>query len=191
MHSRRKNKTGGRHKKNKMRSKTRKLKRTKYSRRTKRSRRSRHSRMRGGNAMNPFIGAPYNAAAPHPTGNHLKFNTQVENWPEQSNVILNDRGMQGLVRAGGGRRSRGKKQRGGSVSNFISTMLPDEAVNIGRSIPAAFTRAYNNFSGLTSLPSSYVYPTQQPQTMDVITPKISPPDILGMYNRANTQVARL
>jgi len=186
MHSRRKNKTGGRNKKNKMRSKTRKLKRTKRTRRTKRTKRSRRSRMRGGNTMSPFIGAPYNAAAPHPTGNYLKFNSEVENLPEQSNVILNDRGMQGPVRAGGGR-----KQRGGGMSNFISTILPDEAVNIGRSIPAAFTRAYNNFSGVSHLPSSYVYPTQQPPTIDILSPKMSPPDILGMYNTANTQVARI
>ena len=210
MHSRRKSKTGGRHKKNKTRSKTRKIRRSrrsskrsghKRSSRRSSSRRSSSRRMRGGNAMWPLIGAPYNAAAAYPAGNYLEYNPKVEAWPEQSGAILDDRGMIGLVRAGGGRtrkgtgtgarRGKGKKQRGGGLNNFISAILPEEAVNIGRSVPAAFSRAYDNFSGSLSPPSSFVYPTQQPTVNDVTLPKISPPDILNMYNTANTQVARM
>jgi hypothetical protein len=39
--------------------------------------------------------------------------------------------------------------------------LPDEIVNIGRSIPAALGRMTDQYNGVLSHPSDYVYPTQQ------------------------------
>jgi hypothetical protein len=63
----------------------------------------------------------------------------------------------GHKRSGTSKRS-GYKQGGGG---FFSNLLPDEIVNIGRSIPAALGRMTDQYNGVLSHPSDYVYPTQQ------------------------------
>jgi len=173
------------------------------SKRTKRSTKRKHiKKIRGGNA--PFIGSRYNAADAAPNGNYLAYNPKVVPLPEQSNAILNDRQLMGVVRAGGGgykrsgykrKRSgrKSKKMRGGSLSlgAFATSILPDDVVNLGRAIPAGLGNMYNNYTGLSPLPSSYVYPTQQPVIPTVTQPTMSPPDILGIYNTANNQVSNM
>jgi hypothetical protein len=177
------------------------------SKRTKRSTKRKHiKKIRGGNAS-PFIGTRYNAADAAPNGNYLAYNPIVVPLPEQSNVILNDRQMLGLVRAGGGKRSgskhrrskrsgskrKSKKMRGGSLSvgAFATSILPDDVVNLGRSIPAGLGNMYNSYTGLSPVPSSFVYPTQQPVIPNVSQPTMSPPDIMGIYNTANNQVSKM
>ena len=167
--------------------------------------------MRGGSGMRPFVGAPYNAAAAHPQGNYVSYNTDVKAAPDQSNALLADRAMMGMVRAGGGRgrrsghkRSRGKRSRGkrsghkrmrgGGLSHFMSSIIPEEALNVGRSVPSALGHAYDKFTGVLSTPSSMVYPTQQPlvdaQGSEIL--KMPPPtNIMKLYENVNNTVAAM
>ncbi len=98
----------------------------------------------------------------------------------------------GSKRSGSMRRRKGNKrtakQRGGGLSSYISTILPEDVVNAGRSVPAAFGHLADRFSGLVSSPSSFVYPTQQPLVAQVQpTNAITPPDIKAIYaSAANT-----
>ena len=81
------------------------------------------------------------------------------------------------------------KQRGGGVSSFISGILPDEIVNIGRSVPAAFGHMSDKFNGVISLPSSHVYPTQQQHVIELDRNQvISPVNIKEIYDAANAEV---
>ena len=173
-------------------------------------RRTRHTkrrtrRMRGGSGMRPFIGAPYNAAAAHPQGNYYRYNTDVKAAPDQSNALL----------AGGGRRrgkrSRGKRSghkrsghkrrgmrsgsmRGGGLSQFMSSIIPEEALNVGRSVPSAIGHAYDKFTGVLSTPSSMVYPTQQPlvYAQDEGISRMPPPtNIMKLYENVNNTVAAM
>jgi hypothetical protein len=203
MHGRRKT----RHvKRSTKRSRSKRSRSKRSTKRTKRSTKRKHiKKIRGGNA--PFIGSRYNAADAAPNGNYLAYNPKVVPLPEQSNAILNDRQLMGVVRAGGGGRKRSgykrsgykrsgrksKKMRGGSLSlgAFATSILPDDVVNLGRAIPAGLGNMYNNYTGLSPLPSSYVYPTQQPVIPTVTQPTMSPPDILGIYNTANNQVSNM
>lgn len=166
-------------------------KRTKRTRRSKRSgtKRVRFTRKMRGGAMMPLIGAPYNSASPHPSGNYYAYNNRVEAWPEQSNAILENR--QGCV-GGGGRKRKGKKQRGGGFSTFINTLLPEEVVTLGRVPIAAAGHAYDRFTGVLSSPSSMVYPTEQPLVPTTKTDTMMrPPDILKMYNTNNNFVSKI
>jgi hypothetical protein len=150
--------------------------------------------MRGGSYGLPSVfGSPYNAAELLPKGNYYPYNPNVEQWPEQSNGIF--RGGRGTG-AGRRRTKKGKhlskKQKGGGITEFVTTLLPEEVVNIGRSFPAGLGHMYDKFNGALSLPSSMVYPTQQPyvtQTAASANRSMSPPDILNMYNTSNGQVA--
>jgi hypothetical protein len=83
--------------------------------------------------------------------------------------------------------------RGGSLSvgAFATSILPDDVVNLGRSIPAGLGNMYNSYTGLSPVPSSFVYPTQQPVIPNVSQPTMSPPDIMGIYNTANNQVSKM
>ena len=145
--------------------------------------------MRGGNTMSPFIGAPYNASDLHPSGNHLAYNTKVEAWPQQSNAILEN---QSMVRAGCGRKGKGKKQRGGGFASFVNTIVPDDLLTLSRTLPAAAEHAYDRFTGVISSPSSLVYPTEQPLVPPFIKEAgIRPPDILNMYNQNNQLVSKI
>ena len=137
-------------------------------------------KMRGGSScgMRPLIGSPYNAADVSPSGNYLPYNPKVEAWPEQSNAIFN---MQG------GKNK--KRQKGGG---FLSTLLPDELINVGRSIPSSIGQMYDRFNGAESTASSYVYPTNQQYakfaTVQNMLPKT---DLLKMYNNNNNIVSRI
>ena len=90
--------------------------------------------------------------------------------------------------------SRSRRMRGGGLGTFVAALVPQEALNIGRSVPAAFGHAYDKFSGVLSSPSSLVYPTQQPLAVGAdMGPSrmMPPPDIMGMYKNANNTVAAL
>ena len=90
--------------------------------------------------------------------------------------------------------SRSRRMRGGGLGTFVAALVPQEALNIGRSVPAAFGHAYDKFTGVLSTPSSLVYPTQQPLAIgsDVGQARMMPPpDIMGMYRNANNTVAAL
>ena len=176
-------------------------KRTRFAKRTKRHTK-RHTkrtkkyarRMRGGNGMRPFVGAPYNAGDAHPQGNYYAYNENVKAAPDQSNALLEDRSMMGLVRAGGGRGKRSGSMRGGGLSHFMSSILPEEAINVGRSVPSAIGHAYDKFTGVLSTPSSMVYPTQQPLVgaQDEGISRMPPPtNIMKLYETANNTVAAM
>jgi hypothetical protein len=57
------------------------------------------------------------------------------------------------------KRSSSKYKQGGG--GFLSRLLPDEIINIGRSVPAALGRMTDQYKGVLSQPSDFVYPTQQ------------------------------
>ena len=167
--------------------------------------------MRGGGcnavaqtAIPSAFGVPYNAADLHPKGNMYAYNSNVEQWPDQSNSILNGP----MFNMNGGRKRKyskgkkskrkskkymktyGKKQRGGGLSEFVTALLPQEIVTIGRSIPAGFGHMYDRFNGATPSASSMVYPTNQPLVPKVAIENITPPaDIVGIYNQKNNFVS--
>ena len=126
------------------------------------------------------MGAPYNAGvAGLPTGNHLPINHNVIDPPFPSNSQFGGKG-----------KGKGKKgQSGGGVSSFISGILPDELVNIGRSVPAAVGHIADKFNGEISTPSSHVFPTQQPHVTDIDRNTIiSPVNMKQIYDAANAEV---
>ena len=185
-------------------------KRTKRrTRHTKRRTKKYARRMRGGSGMRPFIGAPYNAAAAHPQGNYYTYNTGVKAAPDQSNALLGGGGRHkrsGHKRSGhkrsGHKRSRGKRSRGkrsgsmrgGGLSQFMSSIIPEEALNVGRSVPSAIGHAYDKFTGVLSTPSSMVYPTQQPLVgaQDEGISRMPPPtNIMKLYENVNNTVAAM
>lgn len=167
-------------------------KRHKRNKRTKSHKRTRHYRtrkMRGGNGgglmPSVFVGAPYNAENLHPSGNHYRYNSNVEQWPSQSNAML-----------GGGRRrgSRMKKnkQKGGGITEFVTALLPQEVVNISRSIPSGIGHVYDKFVGAPSMASSLVYPTQQPLVASTTrSGDLMPSDLSKYYNSNNHQIPGL
>jgi hypothetical protein len=86
-------------------------------------------------------------------------------------------------------RQRTARQRGGGLSNYFSTILPEDVLNAGRAVPAAFGHLADRFNGLISSPSSMVYPTQQPLVASVQTTNaITPPDIKAIYTSAANTV---
>jgi len=143
--------------------------------------------MRGGYAV-PLIGAPYNAASLNPQGNYYPYNPNVEQWPSQSNAML----------GGGKKRMRsssmrsGKRMKGGGITDFVTSLFPQEIVNITRSVPAGLGHMYDKFNGSASSASSMVYPTQQPHVIS--TPMgnmIRPADINKYYADSNNLVSGL
>jgi hypothetical protein len=180
--------------------KTRRVRRNK--RRSTKRRMHRTKKMRGGggcNAMPPAgataFGAPYNATDMVPKGNYYSYNSNVEQWPAQSNAILNGP----MFKMHGGRRRKGrkgkktrygKKQRGGGITEFVTALLPQEVVSIGRALPASLGHMYDKFNGATPSASSMVYPTDQPLVKQIYADAgTAPTDISRIYNQKNLLVS--
>ena len=174
-----------------MRSKS-KSKRTKRMRSKRKTMRRTRRIMRGGDyhaAPTPTPGGAYFAGspAPFPSGTHYRLSPVGV-----PSGALDPPVPEGHI--GGGGRRRGKGMRGGGLSSFISTILPDEIVNIGRSVPAAVGHMADKFNGVISSGSSQVYPTQQP---NIYQPPSSgaiasrPIDIMGAFNRANASAGSI
>jgi hypothetical protein len=142
-------------------------------------------RMRGGTSH--LMGATYNAGGSQPQGINYAYNTKVEARPEQSNMILTQN-------MNGGKKRGRKMLRGGGFNEFIDTILPQDVVNLGRSLPAAAGHMYDRFNGALSSASSMVYPTEQPLAA-LAAPDASrmmkPPDMLKMYNTNNNLVSKI
>ena len=176
------------------RTKTRRTKTRRSKTRRSKTRRSKTRNMRGGGgAPFPYVGAPYNAGSgTQPSGNYYAYNNQVHPWPESSNPSME--GSQQML-GGGKKRNRKQKkftQKGGNIGNFASALIPDDVLNIGRSIPAGIGHMYDKFVGVASTPSSMVYPTEQPLVPDVTVERMMrPPDIVSMYNANNNAVSQL
>ena len=78
------------------------------------------------------------------------------------------------------------------IKSYLSAVLPDDLVNAGRSVPAAFGHFADKFNGVISSPSSMVYPTQQPLVAQVTgSNALTPPDIKAMYSSAVGSVAAM
>ena len=149
------------------------------------------------------LGQSYNAANTNmPSGNHYAYNTNVKAAPIPSNHIAQIGGRKHKCKCKGKCKCKNKNkrfvQRGGGISSFISNILPEELVNIGRSVPAAFGHLADKFNGELSHPSSRVYPTQQPHVDDssdrgsLINPNtMSMSDIRNIYNEENNRVSGL
>jgi hypothetical protein len=134
-----------------------------------------------GNGINQ-LGAAYDATVKgFPTGNHLPYNMNVLRVPEQSNPQI------------GGKNRKHKKQRGGGVlSNFMSTMIPLEPLNVLRSGPAALGHTWDKFNGTISSQSTMVHPTEQNLVEPVNKLSISTPvNINSIYDAANASVLKL
>ena len=200
--------------KNKSR-RTRKTRHTKKHRGHKRSRhqRSRHQRsrhsghkrhhihseymMHGGHAPAFLVGSPYNAGDLNPKGNYLPLSNNgvpsgLPNPPMPSNPQFGGKkgGCMDWFKKKSKRKGRkgrkGMRQRGGGLSDFMTAIVPDDLMNIGRSIPAAAGNFMDKFNGLRPLGTSQVYPTQQPliQQGQQAATTVRPPDITGAYSRA-------
>jgi hypothetical protein len=158
--------------------------------------------MRGGNSstlmpalIDPLQGPAYDAGstAPFPVGNHYAPSPDgVPSGPLDPAIRA------GPVYIGGKNKNNknnknNKRMRGGAMfSDFITALVPDELINIGRSIPASFGHLSDKFQGVNSSPSSQVYPTQQPLVQAVKpTTSMGMPDIIGSYNSANSAVASI
>ena len=133
------------------------------------------------------LGNPYNAAVNGtPSGNHHPYNPYVKDPPIQSNP------QQGLPK---GSQQGGKKHKQ-SGGGFLTKLMPEELVNVGRSVPAAFGNLADKFKGDIPHPSSKVYPTEQPHVYssedrgNLINPDtISIDDITNIYNNANNEIS--
>jgi hypothetical protein len=200
--------------------------RKRSSTKKKRSRRTRkyRKRMSGGmasyaeayipDAANGFenglrsLGNSYNAGdAGLPSGNHYAYNSNVKAAPIPSNHIAQIGGRKHKCKCKGKckckNKSKGKhmrhylkKQNGGNVGSFITKLLPEEIVNVGRSVPAAFGHLSDKFNGELSHPSSMVYPTEQPHVYSnddrgslIQSNTMSITDIKSAYDVANGEVA--
>ena len=105
-------------------------------------------------------------------------------------MAFNKKGKKGKKSKKYGKTKYGKRQRGGGISEFITTLLPQEIVTIGRSLPAGVGHMYDRFNGATPSASSMVYPTSQPLVPKVAVESITPPaDIVGIYNSKNNMVS--
>lgn len=130
------------------------------------------------------LGNPYNAAVNGtPSGNHHPYNPYVKDPPIQSNT----------QKGGKKHNYKKKKQCGGG---FLTKLMPEELVNVGRSVPAAFGNLADKFKGDIPHPSSKVYPTEQPHVYSsedrgsLINPDtISIDDIKDIYNNANNEIS--
>jgi hypothetical protein len=126
-------------------------------------------------------------------------------WPTQAaggknrrmrmqSMLNMNRSMSRSGRSMGMSRSMGRSRsmHGGGVSSFVSSILPDEIVNIGRSIPASLGHMVDKFNGTISMPSSLVYPTQQPHVYQgsgsTAAPQMPPIDIMKAFTTANSSV---
>jgi hypothetical protein len=170
--------------------------------------------MHGGSNMSslspsPFQGQAYNAGHLKPAGNYLPLSPEGvpsgSPIPQQSNPQFGQGGgrlhsfsmrkhqhskhqhsKHGRGKYGRGKRTNKYRQGGGGLSQFMSAIVPEDILNIGRSIPAAANNFMDKFNGLTPEASSQVYPTQQPlvqQTQQANT-SITPPNIPNLL-RAN------
>ena len=156
------------------------------------------------------IGLPYNAADLVPKGTHYAYNPNVEQWPDQSNALFNmNGGKRTRYRKGKktqyykkgkktqyGKTQYGKRQRGGSfsetVSNMFTNLLPEEVVNITRSLPAGVSHMYDRYNGAIPSASSMVYPTEQPLVKAIYAnPGSAPSDISSIYNAKNALVSAI
>jgi len=185
--------------------KTRRIRRNK--RRSTKRRTHRQKKMRGGSShmsrpmgVPSAIGSPYNAGDLNSNGNYYAYNPNVQQWAEPSN------NMQYNNMAGGRRTKKGKKskkrqyrmrkQRGGdfaeTVSNMFTTLVPQELVNIARSLPAGLGHMYDKYDGSISSGSSMVYPTDQPNVKPFYVDSGPPPaDIARIYNAKNSLVSKI
>ena len=133
------------------------------------------------------LGNPYNATVNGtPSGNHHPYNPYVKDPPIQSNT------QQGGKNHKQQRRKKYKQCGGG----FLTKLMPEELVNVGRSVPAAFGNLADKFKGDIPHPSSKVYPTEQPHVYSsedrgsLINPDtISIDDIKDIYNNANNEIS--
>ena len=169
----------------------------------------------------PQVGSPYNATSTTnaPTGNFLSLSkVGIPSGgmypPEPSNPQFSGGGRRRRsskkrstkksskrskkskrTKKRKGMRSRGSRRkgmRGGGVSRFMSSLLPDDVVNVGRSVPSAFEQLSDKFNGLISPASYQVYPTNQPLAMATSSTHsavpIAPTNINAIYNNAAASV---
>lgn len=200
IHHRKRSSTKRKHNKRKTKTKTRRMRR---------------KRMSGGMAdyQNAYIpdatesfnnglrnlGESYNPAITNtPSGNHYAYNTNVKAAPIPSNHNAQIGGRKHKCKCRGKCKCKNKhfRQNGGGISSFMTSILPEELVNVGRSVPSAFGHLADKFNGELSHPSSRVYPTEQPHVDDgsnrgsLINPNtMSMSDIRGIYNEQNNIVS--
>lgn len=153
------------------------------SKSTQKHRHRRHRKtMYGGHAPPPWVGSPYNAGDHSPNGNFL---------PQSPNGVPSGLPISPMST------SPQFGQRGGGFMNdlsmFASKILPDDVVNLTRSIPAAGGNLMDRFNGNIPSASSQVYPTQQPLALLAhrSAGTVPQPNINSAYTRAVQQVPAL
>jgi len=148
--------------------------------------RRRKQQQQGG--YNPFIGDAYKAVDATPYGNYL----EQSNMGIPSGLPVPPVPSNGMFGGGKGKGKGNKKKYRQGGGSFLSTMVPENILNVGRAIPSAIGSAFDSFNGVISSPSSMVYPTQQPLVQDVQRGVVfNPPDILKMHNTAGLAVSDL
>ena len=192
------------------------------SRRASKSRKNARRGMRGGSlgslvpaVFPPQVGSPYDATSTSnaPTGNFLSLSkVGIPSGgmypPEPSNPQFSGGGRRRKIRRSskkrstkkskrGGKKSKRTKKRkgmrGGGLSMFMSSLLPDDVINVGRSVPSAFEQLSDKFNGLISPASYQVYPTNQPLAMATSSTHsgavpMPPTNINASYNSAAARV---
>ena len=189
------------------------------SRRASKSRKNARRGMRGGSlgslvpaVFPPQVGSPYDATSTTnaPTGNFLSLSkVGIPSGgmypPEPSNPQFSGGGRRRKSskkrstkksKRGGKKSKRTKKRkgmRGGGLSMFMSSLLPDDVINVGRSVPSAFEQLSDKFNGLISPASYQVYPTNQPLAMATSSTHsgavpMPPTNINAIYNSAAARV---
>jgi len=150
-------------------------------------RRRKQQQQQGG--YNPFIGDAYKAVDATPYGNYL----EQSNMGIPSGLPVPPVPSNGMFGGGKGKgKGKGNKKYRQGGGSFLSTMVPENILNVGRAIPSAIGSAVDSFNGVISSPSSMVYPTQQPLVQDIQRGVVfNPPDILKMHNTAGLAVSDL
>jgi hypothetical protein len=140
--------------------------------------------------MPSSMGTLYNAADLSPKGTYHGFNPNVQQWAAPSNGMFGGRGRRKGKK--GKKTKYSRKQRGGGLTEFVTALLPQEIVNIGRSLPASLGHVYDKYDGAIPSASSMVYPTDQPLVKAIYpTVMTAPADISKIYNQNNLLVSKI
>ena len=129
-----------------------------------------------------YCGGNYNVS-PWYGSNGLNYSNVIKNTPTFNNNVIDppiNSNKQFSNQKGGG---------------FLTSLMPQDLVNVGRSLTGGIERGINSFQGVSPFDSSYSSPTQQPSIVRDIQRQSSPTnitmDIKEIHRTAGNKVASL
>ena len=148
-----------------------KIKRSMKGKRSIKIKKTHKRKYRGGNFnVSPWYGS-----------NGLKYSNVIKNTPTFNNNVIDppiNSNKQFSNQKGGG---------------FLTSLMPQDLVNAGRSLTGGIERGMNSFQGVSHFDSSYSSPTQQPSIVRDIQKQPSPTninmDINEIHRTAGNKVA--